>query len=225
MNIEKRHIYIGVSVVFLILIISMTMMQRDTVQTNVEDESKTLTGGVITGGAIVKEGAIEEKSDNPMVLFKTTEGDFTIKLYPKEAPITVTNFLQYVNEGTYTDTVFHRVIPEFMVQGGGFISDGTQKTTKDSIKLESNNGLPNKMGTVAMARTMVPDSATNQFFINVADNDFLNYNSQNPGYAVFGEIIDGIETVKKIEAAQTTVKNGMPDWPVKDITILSAEIL
>ena len=131
----------------------------------------------ITGNIIMTE--------NPQVKMQTSKGDVLIELYSKEAPITVENFLVYVNEGFYDDLVFHRVISNFMVQGGGFESDGSEKTTKAPIKLESNNGLKNDKGTLAMARTFIPDSATSQFFINLQDNDFLNYGSRDDGYAVF----------------------------------------
>jgi len=159
------------------------------------------------------------------VKLTTSEGDIVIELYAEESPITVENFLNYVNEGSYDGTVFHRVIEGFMIQGGGFSSDGEKVSAHDPIKLESANGLKNDKYTVAMARTAVPDSATNQFFINVADNDFLNFGVRDQGYAVFGKVIEGKDVVDKIAARQTTTKNGMENWPVDDVIIVKAEVV
>ncbi len=170
------------------------------------------------------ENKTESFNDNPVVVFTTNLGDIEIELYQKEAPKTVENFLSYIKDGFYSGTVFHRVIKGFMVQGGGFTEDGQQKPSRDAIVLESNNGLKNDRGMVAMARTNIPDSATSQFFVNVADNDFLNYTPQSPGYAVFGKVINGMEIVDKIENVKTEVKNGMPDWPVEDIVIEKAVV-
>jgi cyclophilin family peptidyl-prolyl cis-trans isomerase len=156
---------------------------------------------------------------------ETSEGDIVIELYPEKAPVTVENFLTYVNEGGYEGTVFHRVIPDFMVQGGGFLPDGTKRQAHSPIELESANGLKNEKYTVAMARTAVPDSATNQFFINVNDNEFLNFGVRDEGYAVFGKIVEGQGVVDKIAAKQTTTKNNMPDWPVDDVAIIRAEVI
>jgi cyclophilin family peptidyl-prolyl cis-trans isomerase len=176
-----------------------------------------ITGFTITGKTI------EEK--NPRVLLETTEGNILIELYPEQSPVTVANFLGYVERKDYDNTVFHRVIKGFMIQGGGFTEQGDKVNTLEPIKLESDNGLKNKIGTVAMARTMIPDSATNQFFINTVNNDFLDYTSENPGYAVFGEVIEGMDVVAKIENSETTIKNGMPDWPVEEIKIVSAKVI
>lgn len=171
--------------------------------------------------------AIETNEVNKMrttVVFETTMGNFEIELNKSAAPITVENFLGYVNEGYYDGTVFHRVIPDFMVQGGGFTPDGKQKETKAPIKLESNNGLKNNKGSVAMARTNVPDSATSQFFVNVKDNDFLNYAPGNDGYAVFGKVVRGMNVVEEIEAVSTGVKHGMQDWPDEEVIINKAYV-
>jgi len=157
-------------------------------------------------------------------IIKTSMGDIEIELDRAKAPITVENFINYANAKHYDGTVFHRVINDFMIQGGGFIADGTQKTTEAPIKLESQNGLNNDKYTVAMARTNVPDSATSQFFINVKANDFLNYAPGNDGYAVFGKVISGQDVVDKIEAVKTTTKNGMGDWPEEDVIIQSITI-
>lgn len=159
------------------------------------------------------------------VLLKTNMGDIVIELDKDSSPITVENFLSYVKEGAYDGTVFHRVIDNFMIQGGGFTSSGKEKPTHEPIKLESNNGLKNEKYTLAMARTTIPDSATNQFFINTNNNEFLNYGVRDEGYAVFGKVVEGMEVVDKISKVQTTTKNGMADWPVKDVIIEKAEII
>lgn len=165
---------------------------------------------------------IEETPQLPMeyVTIETSKGNFSLELDPNAAPVTVENFLKYVDEGFYNGTVFHRVIPNFMVQGGGFLKEGAQKQTHDPIILESQNGLSNMAGTVAMARTGAPNSATAQFFINVTDNPFLNYSGGNPGYAVFGKVTTGMDVVNEIRQVQTAVKNGMQDWPVEDVEMI-----
>lgn len=163
------------------------------------------------------QGGVDMKE---IVVFETTMGNIEIELDKENAPITVENFLTYVNEKHYEGTVFHRVIRGFMIQCGGFTKEGVQKDTKDPIKLESDNGLLNNKGTVAMARTNVPDSATSQFFINTVDNAFLNY-AEGPGregYAVFGNVVSGMDVVAKIEGVKTG-STPMPDWPVEAIII------
>jgi len=162
---------------------------------------------------------------NTKVKLETNVGDIVIELYPDKAPITVENFINYVEAGHYDGLVFHRVIPGFMIQGGGFDENGQEKRTNPPIKLESDNGLKNDEGTIAMARTMVSDSATSQFFINVKDNDFLNYAPGNPGYAVFGKVVEGMDVVNNIEGAATTIKNGMKDWPITEIKIIKASVI
>ncbi|MBI2141603.1 peptidyl-prolyl cis-trans isomerase [Candidatus Woesearchaeota archaeon] len=166
----------------------------------------------------------EKEKMNTRVILETSKGTIEIELNQQQAPVTVANFLAYVNEGHYDGTVFHRVIPGFMIQGGGFTPDGTQKPTREPIKLESNNGLKNEMGTIAMARTSVPDSATSQFFINVANNDFLNYAPGNDGYAAFGKVVSGMEAVNAIAAVETGNREGNSDWPVEDIVITKAYV-
>jgi cyclophilin family peptidyl-prolyl cis-trans isomerase len=159
---------------------------------------------------------------NPVVIMETSEGKITIELYKDKAPITVENFLMYVKENFYSGTIFHRIIDNFMIQGGGFSDAGKQKDTKGPIKNEATNGLKNDRGTIAMARTNIVDSATAQFFINVKDNAFLNYQGpQQYGYAVFGKVIEGMDVVDKIKAAKTSTKYGMPDWPVQNVVIKS----
>ncbi|VAW45450.1 Peptidyl-prolyl cis-trans isomerase PpiB [hydrothermal vent metagenome] len=162
---------------------------------------------------------------SPQVLFETNVGTFIIELYPDKAPDTVKNFLTYVNDGFYDGTIFHRVIPNFMVQGGGFTADMQKKTTRASITNEADNGLRNTVGTVAMARTNDPHSATAQFFINVAKNSFLDYREKTSrawGYAVFGRVIKGMKTVNKIRSTPTGSTKGMIDVPQKTITIIKA---
>jgi cyclophilin family peptidyl-prolyl cis-trans isomerase len=160
------------------------------------------------------------KQMTPTITIETNKGNITIELDEVNAPETVKNFLSYVDEGFYNGTIFHRVIPNFMIQGGGFTPEGVQKKTKPPIKLESNNGLKNVRGTIAMARTNIPDSATSQFFINTVDNDFLNYKPGNPGYAVFGKVIEGMDVVDEISKVKTK-NRPMPDWPEEDIIIIS----
>jgi cyclophilin family peptidyl-prolyl cis-trans isomerase len=156
-----------------------------------------------------------------MPLFKTNLGSFKIELDEKNAPITTRNFLDYVNSGFFNGTIFHRVINGFMIQGGGFTPDMEQKDTKPPIVNESNNGLKNDAYTVAMARTSVPDSATSQFFINVANNDFLNYPAQDGfGYCVFGKVTEGMDTIDKIKNMATgNHPNGHQDVPIEAIII------
>ncbi len=146
------------------------------------------------------------------VTMSTSLGDITIELYPDKAPVTVSNFLAYVDAKFYDGTIFHRVIPDFMVQGGGFDESMRQKATRSPIKNEANNGLKNDRGTIAMARTMVVDSATAQFFINVKNNDFLNHGGRDFGYAVFARVTAGMDIVDKIAAVPTA--NDVPVTPV-----------
>ncbi len=165
---------------------------------------------------------------NPKVLMETSKGDITIELYEKEAPITVKNFLSYVSEGFYNNLIFHRVIPNFMIQGGGFDSKMNQKPPKDPIKNEARRGLNNKRGTLAMARTNVINSATAQFFINLKSNDFLNHtdnSSRGFGYAVFGEVIEGMDVVDSIGKIRTHRYGMFEDVPVTDIFIKNMSVI
>jgi peptidyl-prolyl cis-trans isomerase B (cyclophilin B) len=163
-------------------------------------------------------------AESNVVVMETSLGTIKLELYPDKAPVTAENFLGYVDEGFYDGTVFHRVIPNFMIQGGGMEPGMRQKRTKAAIKNESTNGLGNQRGTVAMARTNVPDSATAQFFINVADNGFLDKAQARDGvgYCVFGKVIDGMDVVDKIKSVKTTKKAGHDDVPVTDVVIQSA---
>ncbi len=157
----------------------------------------------------------------PKVAFDTNHGTFVIELNPEKAPITVKNFLQYVDSGFYANTVFHRVISTFMIQGGGFTPEMQKKKTQPAIKLESGNGLSNARGTVAMARTANRDSATSQFFVNVVTNKKLD--TYGGGYAVFGKVIRGMDVVDKIKNVKVTRKSGMANVPVEIVLIKSAK--
>jgi cyclophilin family peptidyl-prolyl cis-trans isomerase len=156
-----------------------------------------------------------------MLQFKTSKGTFTVQLFDKQAPITVENFLRYADEGFFDGTIFHRVIPGFMAQGGGLTADMSNKRGHEPIKNEATNGLKNKRGTLSMARTNDVNSATSQFFINVADNDFLDHKPGNYGYAVFGRIDSGMDVVDAIAAVKTGTKSGHQDVPVEPVVIES----
>lgn len=163
-----------------------------------------------------------------MIKLHTRLGTIGIELDHDHAPATAANFLQYARDGFYEGTLFHRVIPNFMIQGGGLEADMSQKSTRAPIKNEADNGLKNQVGTVAMARTNDPHSATAQFFINVKDNDFLNYraaNSQGWGYCVFGRVVEGMDVVKAIVAVPTANRRGHQDVPTEDITITKVEVI
>ena len=160
-----------------------------------------------------------------MITLKTSKGDIKIKLFEEEAPITTKNFLDYVDSGFYKGTIFHRVIPGFMVQGGGFSTDFVQKPTTDPITNEADNQLSNRRGTIAMARTNVVDSATSQFFINLVDNDFLDFKAPTPqhfGYCVFGEVVEGMDVVDAIAAVPTGSRGMHRDVPTENVVILDA---
>ena len=163
-----------------------------------------------------------------MIIMRTTLGDISLELDSERAPKTVENFIAYANDGYYNGTIFHRVINDFMIQGGGFETGMNQKPCGSPIENEADNGLKNDYGTVAMARTMDPHSATAQFFINIKDNDFLNHtapNSQGWGYAVFGKVVDGMDVLDKIKAVATGSAGGHQDVPVDDVIIESVEVV
>jgi peptidyl-prolyl cis-trans isomerase B (cyclophilin B) len=163
-----------------------------------------------------------------VILLETTLGNITLELFDNDAPETAANFQQYVEDGFYDGTIFHRVIDGFMIQGGGFEPGMTQKETREPVKNEAANGLANNRGTIAMARTMDPHSATAQFFVNVSNNDFLNFRSETPdgfGYCVFGRVYDGLETVDAIKAVETTRRAGHSDVPVDDVLIIKASVI
>ena len=181
--------------------------------------------------ALAADAAASAPAKNPVVLMETSMGNITIELFQKEAPVSVKNFLDYVNKGFYNDTIFHRIVPKspqsriVVIQGGGFTKEMQPKQTRQPIKNEADNGLKNDRGTLSMARGMDADSATSQFFINVADNDFLNRPSPDGvGYAVFGKVIEGMDTVDKIVATPTKQLNKVfQNVPVQQVVIKSAK--
>lgn len=186
----------------------------------------TLALGSIALSAIYSIASPSWAQEAPKVKLSTSMGDIVVQLDPAKAPKTVENFLAYVNDKHYNGTIFHRVIDGFMVQGGGFTPDMSQKPTKAPIALEAANGLKNDAYTIAMARTSAPDSATAQFFINVKNNDMLNARKPSgDGYAVFGKVIAGADVVDKIKAVPTSNRGGMGDVPTTPVTILSATVV
>jgi len=177
---------------------------------------------------VVPAGAEEAAKGNPKVVLDTSKGKIVFELFADKAPETVKNFLAYVDATFYDGTIFHRVIPNFMIQGGGFTTDMKQKPSRDPIKNEADNGLGNQRGTIAMARTSEPHSATAQFFINSIDNDFLNYKSKTPqgwGYAVFGRVIEGMDVVDAISKVKTKTRGRYRDVPAEPVVIRSAKRL
>jgi cyclophilin family peptidyl-prolyl cis-trans isomerase len=187
--------------------------------------SATISVMLLADPAYVGPGGGSSTTDpNPQVTLLTSMGEIVLELDAVRAPATVDNFLRYADTGFYNGTIFHRVIEEFVVQGGGYDADLEARETRSPIKNESNNGLKNDRGTVAMARTFAPDSATSQFFINVVDNDTLNYQDPaNPGYCVFGKVIQGMDVADAISKVPTSTQNGMEDVPVDPVLIVRAE--
>jgi cyclophilin family peptidyl-prolyl cis-trans isomerase len=176
---------------------------------------------------VLATGMARAEGKNPMVLISTSMGDIKVELDEQKAPVTVKNFLGYVNDKYYDGTIFHRVIPSFMIQGGGMDTDMKEKPTKGPIKNEAGNGLKNTVGTVAMARTNVVDSATAQFFINAKDNAFLDHRDESPagfGYAVFGKVVSGMDVVQKIEHVATGNKGMHQNVPVEAVIIKSITV-
>ena len=198
--------------------------------------SKSWFCGLLAAAALVcgcgetaKTPKVEKKTailTSNIVKLETSMGDIVIELNPQAAPVTVKNFLGYVEAGFYEGTIFHRVIPGFMIQSGGLTDQMAEKKTRDPIINEAKNGLSNMRGTVAMARKPHPNSATSQFFINHSDNNFLNYiDSNKAGYAVFGKVTEGMDVVDAIASVKTTTQNGMDDVPVEPVTIQSAKVV
>jgi cyclophilin family peptidyl-prolyl cis-trans isomerase len=182
------------------------------------------TAGIFLAGAVLA----QTPAANPKVLFKTTKGDITVELFSAKAPITVKNILDYVGEKFYDGLIFHRVIPDFMIQCGGLTAEMSQKSGRAPIKNEAGNGLKNTRGTLAMARTNVVDSASSKFFINLKDNTFLDHKddtSQGFGYCVFGKVVAGMDVVDAIAKVPTGSKRGHGDVPLEPITILSATVV
>lgn len=171
--------------------------------------------------------SIAEEATNPRVVIETSKGQIVLELYATEAPKTVENFLGYVESGYFDGTIFHRVIPDFMVQGGGFTADMKKKETRAPVPNEADNGLKNDRGTVAMARTGDSHSATAQFFVNTVDNDYLNHTAKTPsgwGYTVFAKVIEGMDVVDVISAVKTGIKAGMRDVPAETVMIKKASL-
>jgi peptidyl-prolyl cis-trans isomerase A (cyclophilin A) len=160
-----------------------------------------------------------------MIRFETNLGDFTVELFEKEAPLSAANFRRYIEDGFFDGTIFHRIVPGFVIQGGGFTEDMTQKRTHPAVKNEADNGLKNSRGTLSMARTNDINSATSQFFVNLKDNDFLDHSRGNFGYAVFARVIDGMDVVDKIAAVTTGRKRGFDDVPVDAVIMKSVRVL
>ena len=157
-----------------------------------------------------------------MVRLETTHGGFTIELFERDAPLSVANFLQYVDDLHFDATIFHRIVPGFVIQGGGMNVDYSQKKTRAPVKNEAANGLLNERGTLSMARTDSPHSATSQFFVNLKDNDFLDYRPGQHGYAVFGRVVEGMDVVDKIAAVRTGRRSGYTDAPMEDVIVTTA---
>jgi peptidyl-prolyl cis-trans isomerase A (cyclophilin A) len=160
-----------------------------------------------------------------MVRFETSHGGFTIELYAEDAPLSVANFLRYVDEGFYDGTIFHRIVPGFVIQGGGLTAEFVQKKTNPPVRNEAANGVRNQRGTLSMARTDEIHSATSQFFVNLADNDFLDQRPGQYGYAVFGHVSDGMDVIERIAAEKTGRRKGFTDAPMGDVLITSARRL
>ena len=189
---------------------------------------RAVTLTLCLGGMLALAGQAQAADPDPAVKLETSLGDIVVRLDARKAPISTANFVQYVKSGFYDGTVFHRVIKNFMIQGGGFTPDLKQKSARASIRNEADNGLKNKKYTIAMARTSEPHSASAQFFINTKDNDFLDFKSQTPqgwGYAVFGKVISGTEVVDKIKAVKTGRSGFHDDVPKEDVVIEKAVAL
>lgn len=161
-------------------------------------------------------------AETSLIRFETSHGAFTVELFPKEAPLSAENFLRYVDEHHFDGTLFHRIVPGFVIQGGGLDAQFRNKRTRAPIRNEAKNGLKNTRGTLSMARTSEVDSATSQFFVNLADNDFLNHSARDFGYAVFGRVTEGMDVIDKIAAVKTGRRQGHQDAPLEDVLIVSA---
>ena len=203
--------------------LAMVFMSACSAENN-STQNSTSTEAVATATVATStlDATLDSATDSPSVVFETSAGNFTVQLNAEAAPISVANFLQYVENGFYNGTIFHRVISNFMIQGGGFTVDMTKKATRTPIINEADNGLKNKVGTIAMARTNAPDSATSQFFINVEDNSSLNHRAKNSrgwGYAVFGEVTEGLSVVEAIKTVPVGPRAGHQHMPLEAIII------
>lgn len=217
---ENLKIILGIVIMVILIVIFSMLVIENKSNTDLDTDPENTTDLTDKNTEVSEKKENEVENMNPIVIMETSKGNIEIELYPEKAPITVANFLEYVDSNFYSNLIFHRVISGFMIQGGGFDKNGIQKQTKSPIKLETNKGLSNLTGTIAMARTNVPDSATSQFFINTVDNSGLDYSTQDPGYAVFGKVISGMDVVYEIEKVDTSTKSGHENWPVEDVVIL-----
>jgi len=217
---ENLKIILGIVIMVILIVIFSMLVIENKSNTDLDTDHENTTDLTDKNTEVSEKKENEVENMNPIVIMETSKGNIEIELYPEKAPITVANFLEYVDSNFYSNLIFHRVISGFMIQGGGFESNGSQKQTKNPIKLETNKGLSNLTGTIAMARTKVLDSATSQFFINTVDNLGLDYSTQDPGYAVFGKVISGMDVVYEIEKVETATKSGHENWPVEDVVIL-----
>jgi len=195
---------------------------------NAQESAQTTKAASTADSKMTETKTGAKMSAKPVVKFETTKGTITVELDAEKAPKTVENFIKYVEDGFYDGIIFHRVIPGFMIQTGGMLPDMSEKPNRDSIKNEANNGLKNDRGTLAMARTPNPHSASSQFFINLKDNDFLNFTSESQagwGYAVFGKVIDGMDVVDEIAKVKTGNQAGHQDVPLEPVTITKASVV
>lgn len=210
-----------------LFIICWGCKQNGEVEKEVIEKDQTQDEQRVENGQKNAAEKVEEATNggNPMVMLSTSKGDIKIELYKDKAPITVENFLSYVNDKFYDGTIFHRVIPSFMIQAGGFTTDMSQKPTKPPIKNEADNGLRNDRGTIVMARTNIIDSATSQFFINQVTNDFLNHGDRDFGYAVFGKVVEGMDVVDQISAVKTGSKGMHRDVPLEEVIVESVKVV
>ncbi len=226
-NFKSNSLFSGLRTLFLITVLSLVITSIVIAQQAKTEKSHK---PAVKSEKAIKQGEKLNKNNNPEALIQTNFGDIRVELFKEKAPISVKNFMKYANESFYDSLVFHRIIPNFMIQGGGFDVEGNRKNpTHDPIKNEAKNGLSNVKGTIAMARTNQINSATSQFFINVKNNFFLDHKGEGRkyGYAVFGKVIDGMDVVDEIKQVPTDVnaKYGMKDWPQDDVIIESIEII
>ena len=195
-------------------------------QTSVSRLARRVFLGAVSMAVLAMPAWAETAAAAPKVLFRTTLGEFVVEVYPDKAPKTVENFLRYVKDKNYDGTIFHRVIPNFMVQGGGYTTKMEEKITRPPVPLEAQNGLKHEMGTIAMARTNEPNSARAQFFVNVKENAFLNAKGPSDGYTVFGRVVSGMETIQKIKDVPTGSGGPFPtDVPKTPVLINSATLV
>ena len=195
---------------------------------NAQESAQTSKAALTSDSKMTETKTGAKMSAKPVVKLETTKGTITVELDAEKAPKTVENFIKYVEDGFYDGIIFHRVIPGFMIQTGGMLPDMSEKPNREAIKNEANNGLKNDRGTLAMARTPNPHSASSQFFINLKDNDFLNFTSESQagwGYAVFGKVIDGMDVVDEIAKVKTGNQAGHQDVPLEPVTITKASVV